>query len=90
MCYLTPLYHDMVEIMKACSVKEPPRRDIIWEYTEYLHEIICDIITKFWDRNYEHIEVQIVYNNRVLIYYDWQLGYTPTRKKSRNITPTSE
>jgi hypothetical protein len=59
MNYLTPLYQDMLEIMKACIVKDPPRRDIIWEYTEYLHEIICEIITRFWDKNYDGMEVQI-------------------------------
>lgn len=55
MNFLNPLYNDMIGIMRACIVKDPPRRDIIWEYTEYLHEKICDMITRFWDKNHESL-----------------------------------
>jgi hypothetical protein len=46
----------MKNVFDACIVKDPPRKDIIWEYTEYLHERICEILKKFWDENFRSIE----------------------------------
>ena len=39
--------------MNGCVVKDPQRVDLIKEYIDYLHEKICEIITTFWNINYE-------------------------------------
>ena len=43
--------------MEACLYKDPVRNDIIKEYSDYLHEKICEDIKTFWDKNYEKINV---------------------------------
>lgn len=56
MKFLTPLSRDMLETMNGCVVKEPQRKDLIKEYIDFLHEKICEIITKFWNEKHEGIE----------------------------------
>jgi len=43
--------------MEACLFKDPVRSDIIKEYTDYLHEKICEAIKTFWDLHHEKINV---------------------------------
>lgn len=43
--------------MTACLAKDPKRTDIIKEYINQLHEIICNRLTKFWDYYYESMGV---------------------------------
>ena len=50
MKFLTAIYSDILKTMSACLVKDPARKDIIWEYTEFYHERICQMITAFWDQ----------------------------------------
>ncbi len=38
--------------MTACLAKEIKRTDIIREYTDYLHEQICNDLREFWDLNH--------------------------------------
>lgn len=43
--------------MEACLFKEPVRNDIIKEYTDYLHEKICEDLKNYWDKNHEKTSV---------------------------------
>ncbi|KAL4438805.1 hypothetical protein ABPG74_013478 [Tetrahymena malaccensis] len=53
--YLTDVVEDMKNTLEACLHKEPPRQDIIKEYSEYLHEKILQDIKQFWDQHHEKI-----------------------------------
>ncbi|KAL4471109.1 hypothetical protein ABPG72_006490 [Tetrahymena utriculariae] len=53
--YLTDVVEDMKNTLEACLHKEPPRQDIIKEYSEYLHEKILQEIKQFWDQHHEKI-----------------------------------
>jgi hypothetical protein len=46
----------MKNVFDACIVKDPARKDIIWEYTEYLHERVCELIKSFWNDQYSKID----------------------------------
>ncbi|KRX01073.1 WD40-repeat-containing domain [Pseudocohnilembus persalinus] len=45
------------KVMEACSIKNPPRIDIIQVYGDYMHEIIIGILKDFWDRKYKSQQI---------------------------------
>ncbi|KAL4426634.1 hypothetical protein ABPG74_018712 [Tetrahymena malaccensis] len=50
--FLQMLATEMLDVMNACLAKQPKREDLIKEYTDYLHEYICNLLREFWEEKF--------------------------------------
>ncbi|KAL4465713.1 hypothetical protein ABPG72_012395 [Tetrahymena utriculariae] len=50
--FLQMLATEMLDVMNACLAKQPKREDLIKEYTDYLHEYICNLLREFWEQKF--------------------------------------